>query len=180
MNQAGRSSGSRGDGFARSAVSSAARGGMLIAFAIVIGLVLLQVIDNASSNGSTDNGVSATTTSPETSPPATEPTDTTQPTADTRPPNEIRVLVLNGADPDAPLAGTMTEALRAAGYQTVPPNDTEPRTGTVVTCQEAFTADAPALAAAVGETAVVEDFADPPPENAESLEQYDCLVVLGS
>jgi len=180
MNQLGRQPAGRGGGFARSMASSAVRGGVLIALAIVIGLVLLQIVDSAGDDGSSDDGVTVSSTPDETTPPATEPTDTTQPTTDTRPPNEIRVLVLNGADPEAPLAGTTTEALRSAGYQTIPPNNTEQRSGTVVACQEGFAPDAPALAIAVGETTVVEDFPNPPPENAENLEQYDCLVILGS
>lgn len=171
----------RGSGFARSMASSGVRGGLLIGLAIVIGLVLLQVIDNADDASSDETGVTVDTEPTET----TTPTETTQPTvttlpAETRPPNEIRVLVLNGADPEAPLAGTTTDALQSAGYQMVPPNNTTQRTGTVVLCEEDFTGDAPALAAAVGETAVVEPFPETPPENAENVDQYDCLVVLGS
>jgi len=180
----GRRSRSRGGGFAQSMAFSAVRGGGLIALAIVIGLVLLQVIDTSGGDGS-NGGVTVTTdpteTTADTQPSeTTQPGDGTEPTDETRPPGEIRVLVLNGADPDAALAGPLTEVLRTAGYQTVAPNNTAARDGTVVACKEDFTADAPALAVAVGETAVVEPFPEPPPENAENVGSYDCLVVLGA
>lgn len=171
--------GGRGGGFAQSMAFSAARGGGLIALAIVIGLVLLQVVDS-SGGGASAEGISTTTTAPPTTttPEDTTPEETTPP--DTRPPSEIRVKVLNGVDPTQALAGPLSEELRVAGYQTVAPADTATRQGTVVFCKAEFANDAPALALAVGEDVVVEPFPEPPPEGADNVAEYDCLVVIGS
>lgn len=179
----GRRSQAGGGGFAQSMAFSAARGGGLIALAIVIGLVLLQVIDT-SGGGATNGGVTVTTDpadapDPEPSEP-TEPGDDPEPLPETRPPEEVRVMVLNGADPEEPLAGALTEELRIGGYQTVAPDNTDPRSGTIVLCKEEFAAEAPPLAEFVGDLAVVEPFPETPPSNAENVGAYDCLVVIGS
>ncbi len=91
------------------------------------------------------------------------------------------MLVLNGADQQAPLAGNTTTTLKSKGYQTIPPNNTDPTEGTKVYCQEGFEADTEALATAVGPNAEAQaDFPESPPENATDTSSYDCLVVLGS
>lgn len=168
----------RGGGFASSLAFSAGRGALLIGLAIVVGLVLLQVVDNAGSSSSSGS-VTPTTDAPATS--STSPSTTTLPTGDTAPPNEIRVLVLNGADQEAPLAGTTTTTLKSKGYQTIPPNNTDPQVGTKVYCQQGFEADTEALATSVGPNAAAQsDFPESPPKNATDTSSYDCLVVLGS
>jgi hypothetical protein len=102
-------------GFARSVAFSAARGAALIGLAVVIGIVLLQVIDDGTSGPIGDGGsVSAGGTTDTTTTPANS-TDTTAPTtapAPLKPPAQVAVLVLNGSG----RAGAATAEQLAQGW----------------------------------------------------------------
>jgi LytR cell envelope-related transcriptional attenuator len=156
-------------GASRSIVFSAVRGAGLIGLAVIVGIVLLQVVDDGSSGPSNGGGDGGGT-------PATTPGETAAPTtAAGRNPAEVRVLVLN-AGQAAGSAGNKANQLRAAGYNILPASNTLPRTGIAVQCREGFDSDAAILAAATDPSATVEPFPDePPPEAADA----DCLVLLG-
>ena len=154
----------------RSLASSAARGAGLIGVAVIVGIILLQVVDDggAPSGGDGGNGANGTPVTNETVPATSE---------DQRPPSEVRVLVLNAGQPTGS-AQTKANQLRTAGYNTLPAsNDPVGRQGVAVQCRADFDSEAAALALAVGEEAQVEPFPAQEPAGAENA---DCLVLLGS
>jgi hypothetical protein len=157
-------------GPSRSLVQSAARGAGLIGLAVIVGIVLLQVVDDGGGGSSGGGGGGGGT-------PTVVTGDTTATTAAGRDPSQVRVLVLNAGQPSG-AAGNLSNALRLNGYNTLTPtNDPVARQGVAVQCREGFDAEAAALAAAVGQGAVVEPFpAEPPAEAADA----DCLVLLGT
>jgi hypothetical protein len=140
---------------------------VLIGVAVVIGIVLLQVVDKGGGGG---GGVA---------PPVTQGGDnsTTSTTGDDgRPPDSVRVLVLNGSG-IANAAGTKANELRGLGYAIAGTGNTETRTGSGVACISDFEKEADALAQTLGAGYTVETYPDPPPEGAENA---DCIVILGS
>jgi hypothetical protein len=151
----------------RSMVFSAVRGAGLIGLFVIVGIVLLQVVDDGGS-GPSGRGGGGT--------PDTEgPDETTATTPAGRDPSEVRVLVLN-AGQAAGAAQNKANQLRTAGYNTLPASNTLPRTGVAVQCRADFDNDAAALAFAVGEGTMVEPFPDEPPPGSDDA---DCLVLLG-
>jgi len=172
----------RGHGFASSVAFSAARGAALIAIAVVLGVVLLQVVDTGNGGPVGDGGAKATgatpgATTPTSTPPGTEPTPTTQ----VRPPGEVHVLVLNGSGV-AGAAGRLTGALQTDGYLTgntpLAPADTARRTGTVVYYRAGFVTEAAGVAGKVGPGTPTEALPEPPP--AGTVPQAEVVVVLGA
>ncbi len=169
-------------GFAQSVAFSAARGALLIGVAVVIGIVLLQVVDNdttgpigdGGSNGGAVVDNSSTSTLPQ------ESTTTTIATGGgARQPAEISVQVLNGSGVSG-AAASMTEQLQAAGYVVLTPTDTSSATGTTVYCTGGLDREASALAVAVGgdPPPSAEALPEPPPSGTDST--TNCVVVLGS
>jgi hypothetical protein len=149
--------------------SSPARGAGLIGAAVIVGIILLQIVDDGgggTSGGDGGNGDNGTPVNGPTVPTTTE---------DQRPPSEVRVLVLNAGQATG-AAQTKANALRTAGYNTLPASNTTARTGVAVQCRPEFDAEANALALAVQEDAVKEPFPPQPPEGSENA---DCLVLLG-
>lgn len=168
--------------FARGASFAAAKGAGLVGLAVIVGIVLLQVVDDGTSGpvvSAGDGDAAATTT---TTPSEATTTTTTVPTP-ARPPEEVRVLVLNSGGPSGS-AGNMSTALQDIGYvnQPVPAsNDDAPdRVGNAVMCRDGFESEAEALANVAGqgeEPAEVVPFRDPPPPESD---QADCVVLVGS
>lgn len=154
---------------------SAARGAGLVALAVILGIVLLQVVDDGTSGPAGDGGGGA----PVTTTTEAGDTDVTTTTAavvpEPRPPAELTVQVLNGGAA-AGAAGALTAQLAEAGYQTVEATDTTPRTGNVVLFQAGLEREAATLATLVGEGTVVEPAPEPPPAGAGDV---DLVVVLG-
>jgi hypothetical protein len=152
--------------------SSPARGAGLIGAAVIVGIILLQVVDDggAGPSGGGDGG-NGSNGSPVTS-------DTTATTsADQRQPSDVAVVVLNAGQPTGS-AQTKANQLRTAGYNTLPAgNDPIGRQGVAVQCRAGFDSEATALALVVGEDATTEPFPAQPPVEAENA---DCLVLLGS
>jgi len=169
-------------GFAQSVAFSAARGALLIGVAVVIGIVLIQVVDNdttgpirdGGSNGGAVVDNSSTSTLPQEST-----TTTVAQGGGARQPAEISVQVLNGSGVSG-AAASMTEQLQAAGYVVRTPTDTSSATGTTVYCTGGLDREASALAVAVGgdPPPSAEALPDPPPSGTDST--TNCVVVLGS
>lgn len=158
---------------------SAARGAALIAVAVIIGVVLLNAIDDGNSGPVGDGGTSTTTSSSSTTTttlvkgtgPTTPPT-TKPPTV---PPAQVTVLVLNGSGRDG-VASTLTNTLKAKGYQTLPANNADSvRVGTVVDAKAGKTAVCTTLATLVP-GAKVQPTPTPPPTPTDA----DCIVIVGS
>lgn len=171
--------GNNGSDLARGAGFAAAKGAGLIGVALIIGIVLLNVVDDGDLDQPDSNAAAATTT---TTAPTTESSDATTPTSDdvpARTPAELAVLVLNGGAAQG-AARSMDEALNVAGYtNTLEASDWPDREqdGNVVMCKAGLDQEAAALATAVGEGTPVEAFAEPAPPGSESA---DCVVVVGA
>jgi len=169
---------SNGGGVARGAGFAAAKGGILIALAVVIGIVLLNVVDDGGVEEPASEPADATTTTTG----ETGTTDETTGTTSAEPPRpaaELAVLVLNGGAP-AGTAAEMSESLGLVGYtDRLPAADWTGREqeGNVVMCKEGLDREASTLATAVGDGTTVEPFADPAPPGSEAA---DCVVVVGA
>jgi hypothetical protein len=170
----------KGVGFGRSVAFSAARGALLIGIAVIIGIVLLQVIDDGTSgpigNGSVSAGGTTGTTAPggdDSSSSTTTPTTAATPV---KPPAEVAVLVLNGSGrPGA--ATAQSNALKAKGYQTLTPADTAERQGNIVYFKAGFDRECTTVATNVDGAPKVEAMPSPAPTGSESA---SCVVILGS
>jgi hypothetical protein len=107
--------------------------------------------------------------------PSTQPVTTTTVNPG-RPPQQVRVEVLNGSGvPGA--AGMKAFALGALGYQISSLGNASGRTGSAVQCKPGFKAEAATLAKKVGAGTTVEPFPTPAPTGSTNA---DCVVVLGS
>ena len=140
---------------------TAARGAILIGIAVIIGIVLLQVVDEAgtpSASGNNGAGQSTTTTDP-----------------GARAPQGITVIVFN-ASGQAGAAGVQTNELRGLGYLMLQPgNSASQQVGSTVACQTGFEKEADQLLAIV-EGAALAAFPAPVPAGAETA---NCIVVVG-
>jgi LytR cell envelope-related transcriptional attenuator len=158
----------------RTILLSAARGAALIGVAVLIGIVLLQVVDNPTGGGG-DGGDTTSTT------PATGDGENGKDNGTTNggtDPSTVRTLVLN-ASGVAGAAGALSDQLLAAGYNTLPPADApQQQVGTTVACNAGFEDATQPLIDAVGQGATATAYpADPPvPEAANA----DCIVFLGT
>jgi hypothetical protein len=176
----------RGRGAGRNIAATATRGAVLIGLAVVIGLVLLQVVDDAkgggggSSGGSSGGGAVTTTATTAADGSSTTTTTTTVATNGARPPSEVQVQVLNGSGV-AGAAAQRSNDLKAKGYQVVPAgNAPAPRTGTAVQCKSGYAKEAQALVNTLGTLSIhatIEPYPNPPPVGVNT--QANCLVILG-
>jgi hypothetical protein len=177
----GRGNGGGGNAVARGAGFAAAKGAGLIALAVVIGIVLLNVVDDGSVDNDAPSSSNTTTPTTTASSDSTGGGETTTPTSDEVPPKtpaELTVLVLNGGAPPRS-AKAMSDALQLKDYT----NQLEPadwpdheQTGNTVMCKTGLDEEGAALAIAVG-TATKVDFPDPPPPGSDTA---DCVVVVGA
>lgn len=141
---------------------TAARGAILIGVAVLIGIVLLQVVDEAGTGPSSasGNGTGNTTT-------------TTEPGA--RAPQEVIVGVFNASGLSG-AAGVQANELRGLGYQTLPAaNAASQQVGSTVACQPGYENEAEQLLAVV-DGATPAAFPTPVPAGAETAH---CIVVVG-
>ena len=161
------------------------RGALLVAVAVLVGVVLLgkgfdtgflpstggsseeeagddgDDGDDGDGDGTTDESTTSTTVTPTTHVQA-----------------QVRVIVLNGGGPSG-AAGTSSTALAAAGFTTLDAGNTEPPVAaTAVYFVPGFDADAVAIAANLGITAVPQPMPAAPPAGAPPGE-VDVVVVLG-
>lgn len=180
-----------------SGFDSNARGLAVLAVAVVVGFLLLfnagndggseQVSAGGGSEdvtGSTvdisgigdDESDEATTTTPEQTTTSSIPE-----TADTRPPSQVKVLVLNGCGSACPgVAGTTSDTIgetgfvmQQAGNATVRPDTT------VVYYAESYQAEAEAVAAVLGKSADAVE-AMPSTSPGAGAENANVVVVLGA
>jgi hypothetical protein len=171
--------GTNGD-VARGAGSAVLRGALLIGFAIIIGLVLLQQVHD--SNKTT---AKAATTKPKTTttkPKAESSTSSTSvPTAPPIPPAELKLIVLNGGAASGQ-AGTMSTKLRQAGYTNQPQANNwtgHTQTGNSVLCKSGLNREAVALSQQPAlQGSKIEPYPSPPPPTYGFDAQ--CVVVVGA
>jgi hypothetical protein len=174
---------SNGNTVARGASFAAAKGAGLIALAVIIGVVLLNVVDDGDTDqGSAGSGSGTDTTTTTVADSADTTGATTETTVDSVPaktPAELSVLVLNGGAPQG-AAREMSDNLKLSGYTNQPQASDwagREQAGNVVMCKAGLDQEAAALATAVGEGTPVEAFADPAPPGSEAAE---CVVVVGT
>lgn len=122
----------------------------------------------------TSSTVAETTTTTEVSTTTTEEAPTTSATVPVRPPNEVRVIVLNSIS-IAGVAGRLTQELAEAGYQTLEADNYDPEQDpSQIWYREDFSAEATELLAFVPD-ALVEPIPD------EDLHSgADVVVVIGA
>jgi hypothetical protein len=101
---------------------------------------------------------------------------TTTTKQDVRPPQQVRVFVINGSGVDQ-AAATEANKLRGLGYPIAGVGNAARQQGTVVACRRGFVQESADLAVAVDTFASVVSFPDPEPAGVESA---DCIVGLGS
>ena len=159
---------------------SAARGAGLVALAVIIGIVLLNAIDDGNNGqvgdggGSSSSTTSTTTTTVATGTGGSSSTSSTTKAASVAAPAQVTVRVLNGAGVDG-VASTLTNTLKAKGYQTLPATNAPVRKGTVVFAKAGKTGECTTVATSVP-GAKVQPMPAPIPGGTEA----DCIVVLGS
>jgi hypothetical protein len=178
MNRPG---GARDNGdFARGASTAALKGAGLVAIAVIIGIVLLQITDNNKPSNSTAATVKTTTTTAKTTTTtAKKQTSTTTAAHATKSPDQVSLVVLN-AGAKAGAAKAMSNSLKAKGYINQPNQATDwpskTVTGKVVYCKTGYTQEAAALAVAVGSGTPTAAFPSPaPPSSANVI----CVVAVG-
>lgn len=154
---------------------SAARGAALVAVAVIIGIVLLQTIDDGNDGPVGDGGAtSSSTTTPPDSTSSTDPGTGSSTTVPPLSPDQVTVRVLNGSGVGG-AAGNLTNTLKAKGYKTLVAGDTEAQTGTVVDAKPDKTAACTELADLIT-GAKVQPMPDPVPGGTDA----DCIVIIGS
>ena len=133
-----------GDGsFGRSAGMAAGRGAAVLVVAVVIGIVLLNKVDDPVRQVSAGGGGSTTE---ETTTTVVTPVPTTLPA---RPPAEVKVLSANGTKVNG-AAGKTRDALKALGYNVLSPIETKrPVEASVVFFTPGFDREAQTVAQAL-------------------------------
>jgi hypothetical protein len=153
-------------------------GVVLIAVAVLIGLVLLlkgfsQEDGLISTEAADTDGTTSTTAEPGTG----EIADTTTTTAVANPPAQVAVLIANGSGTTG-VAATNADRLQTAGYTTVETTNAPTTSTTAVYYVSGAEADAQAVASALGlGTSTVMAMPTPPPVQ---LGAATVLVVIGS
>jgi len=141
---------------------TAARGAILIGIAVLIGIVLLQVVDEAGTgpSASSANGAGETTTTT---------------AGGARVPQEVIVAVFNASGLSG-AAGVQANELRGLGYQTLPAaNAASQQVGSTVACQTGYESEAEQLIAVV-DGATPAAFPTPVPAGSETAH---CIVYVG-
>ena len=162
--------------------SAGARGAMLLAVAVILGIVLLQQFDSdiptgqVSADGTVDAAESTTTTR---RPTLTSVANTTTPGAAVRPKGEVKVVVANGSGVRG-LGARTTDALKGVGYATLPPVDATgdvPRTS--VMYAEGYQAEAREVATTISQPATIAVPLAAPPVATADLGDAKVVVILG-
>ncbi|MGH9265478.1 MAG: LytR C-terminal domain-containing protein [Acidimicrobiales bacterium] len=163
--------------------NAGARGALLLAVAVILGIVLLQQFDSdidtggqvATDASQTDDETSTTGAVGLTTVPAAPST-----TVAARPKSEVRVLVANGAGVRG-LGAATTTVLRNLGYATLTPTDAT--TGvdkTAVHFAEGYATEAREVAGALSLPATAAIPVASPPVAAADLGDAKVIVVLGT
>jgi hypothetical protein len=163
----------RGGGPARSpGVSGGARGAIVIGLAVILGIVGLQILDDSGNGSHVTTGAAGSTGA------ATVTTGGSATTLALRANKDVRVKVYNASGVSG-RAGTLTDQLRALGYNMQDPaNLAQQRQGTIVECVSGFSREAAVLRLyGVGPSSTVEPYPSNPPAGASGA---DCIVIIGT
>ena len=151
----------------------------LVVIAIILGVIMLNIIDDGStSHVSSPSGHTTTTTSSTSSTTAKGTTPTTVKVGKQIPPGQLRVFVLNAGSGVNGAANTMFKALKNKGYVNQgTPGNTTARNGTAIECRGNLSREAHALQIVVAQHAVVLPFPSKLPAGVDNTVQ--CLVLIG-
>lgn len=156
---------------------------MLLAVAVILGVVLLQKFDSGIDTGQVSASAGARATTSTTRRVTLTTVSATTTTLRARPKADVKVVVANGARISG-LAGTATTTLKNAGYTPLPPADaagTAVVDKTSVQYAEGYEAEAREVAAALGQPAtVVAKLSATPPVAASDMADAKVVVVLGT
>lgn len=157
--------------FGRSAGMAAGRAAMLLGVAVLLGLLLLNATDAEGPRVTTATTADGTV---DTVPGDESPVDTA-PT--TRPPGEVKVLSANATRSEG-AAGRITERLRLAGYNVVPPTDAPREDVTEIFFTTGYEVEARVIAELLGLSATsVKPMPTPPP--ISDMRDAHVLVLVG-
>lgn len=179
----GRGAGRAAAGPGGPAGNAGARGALLLAVAVILGIVLLQQFDSDLDTGgavaanSIPGGDQTTTTR---SAGLTSVPQVTTTTARPRAKADVKVLVANGAGVRG-LGAAATTALKGFGYTTLPPTDTNAGNvdRTSIQFAEGYEAEAREVAATLTQPATVVTRLASPPVAAADIGDAKVIVILG-
>jgi LytR cell envelope-related transcriptional attenuator len=176
--QAGGSAGGRG--LPLGAGSQTLKGALLVGAAVVLGIVLLQVVDDGTAGpvSAARKPAATTSTTHTTTSTSGKTTTTTKTTKPVKKPAQIKLLVLNAGAPTGS-AGTVSTTLRGKGYtnQGKAANDPNHRAGTAVLCRAGLSREAATLAVLLGTGTTKGSLSNPAPPGSTG---YDCVVLVGT
>ncbi len=157
--------------FGRSSGMAAGRAAVLLAVAVVLGVVLLNAADDSPRRVSAGRTTSTVTT-------AVTTTSTTTTTAPLREPRDVKVISANGTTVQG-AAGRVRDMLRTAGYNVLAPGDTRRADASAVYFTPTYEREAMAVAEvlALPPTAVQ---ALPDPSPVVDLRGANVVVVVGA
>ncbi|HEX9968519.1 MAG TPA: LytR C-terminal domain-containing protein [Acidimicrobiales bacterium] len=160
--------------FNRSASTAVGRGILLLLVAFVIGIALLQQVDDPVGEQQVSSSSDEETTT--TLPAVVEPPTTTA--APVREPKNVRVLTANGTSVKG-AGGRIKDRVLAGGYNALAATDTKtPATASVVFFTPGYEREAAALATLLGlQPTAVQAMPTPPP--VADLKAANLLVVVG-
>jgi len=169
----------RSPGLGQGASTQMAKTAGLVLVAIIIGVILLNVIDDGSTS-SANKTTTPTTKKPTTStthPGSQSTTSTTKP-APQLTPAQLRIIVLNAGSGINKGASSLSDELRTKGYTNQgTPGNTSTVSGVLVECRAGLDREAAALATATGHGAKVAAFPATPPAGVD--QSINCMVLRG-
>jgi hypothetical protein len=161
--------------------NAGARGALLLAVAVVLGIVLLQQFDTGIDTGgqvSTATSIVETTTTRR--PGLTTVPVQTSTTVKTRAKADVKVLVANGAGVRG-LGADRTSVLKNLGYTTLTPTDATANVDkTSIQFAEGYEAEAREVAQGLGLPATVVTKLSSPPVAAADIGDAKVIVILGA
>lgn len=168
----------RGRGIPLGAGSQTLKGALLVGAAVVLGVVLLQIVDDGSSGPVAGRKSGTTTTTTRTTTSNTTRTTSTTKTTPVKKPAQVHLLVLNAGAPSGS-AASVSATLRGKGYtnQGTPGNDPSHRVGKAVQCRAGLTREASSLAVLLGKGTTKGPIGNPAPPGSAG---YDCVVLVGT
>jgi hypothetical protein len=179
----GRGGGYRGAlGGGGAGANAGARGALLLAVAVILGIVLLQKVDNGSGAGTQ---VAAATSVPQETSTTRKPGLTTVPLVTTttlkaRAKVDVKVLVANGAGVKG-LGAATTNALKNLGYTTLTPTDATVNVDkTSIQFAEGYDAEAREVAVSLSLPPTVATKLASPPVAAADIGDAKVIVILGA
>lgn len=156
-----------------------ARGGVLLALAVVLGIVLLQAFDTGGGPSSVPVAAGDDTL-PDDTTTTLEPVVTTTSTVAPRPPADVKVLTVNGSGKQG-VGGLVKDALQGRGYNALSAvTATSAVAITTVQYEPGYESDARAIAALLDPPATKIEPVSSPPVKESDIRGANVIVLLGA